>query len=64
RVYLYNSSTRKYEKYKDVSGTSCTVKNLSSGKTYKFKVAALEEVNGKYQAGNSSKAVSAKTVSV
>lgn len=63
RVYIYDSSKGKYVKYKDVSGAKCTVKGLSSGKTYKFKVAALEEVNGKYKAGQLSKPISVKTKS-
>lgn len=63
RVYIYDSSKGKYVKYKDVSGTKCTISGLASGTTYKFKVAALEEVKGKYKAGKSSKPVSVKTKS-
>lgn len=63
RVYIYDSSKGKYIKYKDVSGTKCTISGLASGTTYKFKVAALEEVNGKYKAGKSSKPISVKTKS-
>lgn len=61
RVYMYDDSTGEYEQYKDVSGTKCTVSGLKSGKTYKFKIAALEETGGKYKAGKRSKAVSVKT---
>ncbi|MDE6132207.1 MAG: fibronectin type III domain-containing protein, partial [Oscillospiraceae bacterium] len=61
RVYMYNDETDKYEKYKDVSGTKCTVSGLKSGASYKFKVAALKKSNGKYKAGKQSKAVSVKT---
>lgn len=61
RVYMYDPDTEEYEQYKDVSGTKCTVSGMKSGKTYKFKVAALEEKNGKYKAGKRSKAVSVKT---
>lgn len=61
RVYMYNSSTGKYEQYKDVSGTKCTINGLKGSTTYKFKVAALEEVKGKYKAGQTSKAVSVTT---
>lgn len=59
RIYIYNNETGKYEVYKSVKGTSCTVKELASGKSYKFKVAALRKTNGKYKAGNTSKTVSA-----
>lgn len=61
RVYMYDDSTGEYEQYKDVSGTKCTISGLRSGKTYKFKVAALEESGGKYKAGKRSKAVSVTT---
>lgn len=60
RVYKYNSATEKYETYKNVAGTSCTVKNLVSGATYKFRVAALVKKNGKYVVQTVSSAVSAK----
>lgn len=63
RVYMYDPDTDEYEQYKDVSGTKCTVSGLKSGKTYKFKVAALEETNGKYKAGKRSKVVSVTTKS-
>ena len=49
RIYKYNSSSKKYETYKNVSGTSCTVSGLSAG-TYRFKVAALVESGSKYTA--------------
>ncbi len=63
RVYIYNTSTGKYEKYKDVSGTKCTVSGLESGTSYKFKVAALKGSTGKYTAGKASKPFSVKTKS-
>ena len=47
RVYKYNAKTKKFEKYKNVSGTSCTVKSLTAGTTYRFKIAALVKSNGK-----------------
>lgn len=48
RVYMYNAKTKKYEVYKNVSSTSCKVKNLTAGTTYKFKIAALVKSGSKY----------------
>ncbi|MBQ3842061.1 MAG: fibronectin type III domain-containing protein [Ruminiclostridium sp.] len=59
RVYKYNSSTKKFETYKNVTATSCTVTGLSAG-TYQFKVAALVESGKKYVAQAQSDAVKAK----
>ncbi len=59
RVYKYNDSKGKYETCKNVSGTSCTVKNLKDG-TYKFRVAALVKSGSKYSVQTKSSAVSAK----
>lgn len=61
RVYMYNSKTGKYEKYKDVGTAQCTVTGLKSGTKYKFKVVALDKQNGKYTAGTSSPAFSVTT---
>ncbi len=58
RVYMYNASTKKYEKYKDVTGTTCTIKGLKASTTYKFKVATL-----KFSTQSSSKTLSKKTSS-
>lgn len=58
RVYMYNASTKKYEKYKDVTGTTCTIKGLKASTTYKFKVATL-----KFSTQSSSKTISKKTSS-
>lgn len=46
RVYQYDSSKKKYAAIKTTSATNYTVTGLSSGKTYKFKIAALIK-NGK-----------------
>lgn len=46
-VYKLNPSTGKYVKYKTTSSLSCTIKNLSKGKTYSFKVAGLIKKNSK-----------------
>lgn len=61
RVYKYNSSTGKYESYKSISGTSCTVKNLSGGTKYKFKIVALVKNGSKYKEQTYSGAVSVST---
>ena len=57
RVYRYENG--KYKKYRDTAKTKLTVKDLPAG-TYKFRVAALVQQNGKYTAQQLSKAVTAK----
>ncbi len=53
-VRMYNYKTDSYKDIKTVKGTSCTVKNLSSGKKYKLAVRAYVSENGKiYRAENS-----------
>lgn len=61
RVYKYDSKTGKYVKYKDVSGTKCTVTGLKSGTKYSFKVYALTSENGKFVPQTPSKAVTFTT---
>ncbi|MBQ3161504.1 MAG: leucine-rich repeat protein [Oscillospiraceae bacterium] len=61
RVYMYNSKTGKYEKCKTVKSAKCTISGLKKGTQYKFKVVALDTVNGKYKAGNTSKSVAVTT---
>lgn len=58
RVYIYNASTKKYEKYKDITGTTCTINGLEVSTTYKFKVASL-----KFSTKSPSKTLSKKTSS-
>ena len=60
-VYMLNAKTGKYEKYKTVKSEKCTVSGLSKNTKYKFKIVALDSVNGKYKTGETSKAVSATT---
>ena len=57
RVFQYDSSQKKYVKYKDVKTNKCTISGLNADTTYKFKVCAV--VGGKSQ--TTSKAISAKT---
>ena len=54
RVYKYDSSKKAFVRLKTISGTKTAVSGLSKGKHY-FKIAAVEKVNGKYQAGTASK---------
>lgn len=60
-VYMYNSNSGKYEKYKTVKGNSCVVDDLTKNTKYKFKVAALDKVNGKYVTGEKSDPISVTT---
>lgn len=48
RVYMYDTETKKFKKYKTVAGTKCTVKDLEKGKTYYFKVATLTKSGKSY----------------
>lgn len=62
RVYKYDTATKTFKTYKTVSTTSCTVKNLEAGTSYKFRVAALVETSsGKYSVQTKSKTVTCKT---
>ena len=62
KVYMYNSKTGKYEEYKTVTSNSCTIKNLKKNTKYKFKVSALDKVNGKYKEGEKSDPVAITTL--
>ena len=62
RVFKYNSSTKKYETYKNVTANSCTVTGLKAG-TYQFKVAGLVESGKKYIVQTQSAAVKASVSS-
>ena len=42
KVYVYNSTKRKYEAYTTTSSTSVIIKNLKSAKKYKIKVKAYK----------------------
>lgn len=45
RIYIY--SGKGFKEYKTVLGAMCTADGLESGKSYKFKVAAMVRLNGK-----------------
>ncbi|MGN1194982.1 MAG: leucine-rich repeat protein, partial [Acutalibacteraceae bacterium] len=47
RVYVYNTSTKKYKALKTTTATSYTATKLKSGTKYKFAVKAYTTVNGK-----------------
>ncbi len=53
RVYKYNEKTKKYEKYKDVTSTTCKVTGLSSKTKYKFRVTALKKSGKSYKTAKS-----------
>lgn len=53
QVRIFNSSTNRYEKYKNVYGRSCTVTGLESGTEYRFRVVSLYSVKNKYSEGKS-----------
>ena len=61
RVYMYDSVTGKYQSYKSVKSTKCTVIELESGTEYSFRVTALDVAGSKYVAGKASTAVSVST---
>lgn len=62
RIYKYDAAKKKYVSYKTVKGTSYTVKGLSAGKAYSFKIAALKKSGGKYKAGKQSEALKIRTL--
>ena len=61
RIYVYDAASKKYKALKTVKGTKYTIKNLTNGKTYKFKVAAVRynASTKKYEPGKLSGAVKA-----
>ena len=61
RVFKYNASTKKYEKYKNVASPSCKVTGLNPGTSYLFKVTALVKSGSKYTAQTYSSDVRIKT---
>lgn len=50
RIYKYDDSSKKFEQYKDVTGTSYSFTEVEAGKTYKFKTAALVKNGSSYVA--------------
>lgn len=63
RVYMLNSASGKYEKYKSVTKNSCKITKLSKGTKYYFKVSVLTKNGEKYKekSNSISKRVSATT---
>ena len=57
RVYVYNSSKKKYEVYATTSNTSIKIKNLKSAKRYKIKVRAYKKKGKKKYFGDYSPSV-------
>ncbi len=60
-IYYYDSDAGAYFVAGTVDTNSFTIKKLSSGLTYKFKVKAIREVSGTVYKGTASSAVSVKT---
>lgn len=63
RIYLYNTSTKKYKRIKTFSSNaklSYKLTGLKAGKTYKYKVRAYKKVNGVMYWGTSSAAATLK----
>lgn len=61
QVYVYSTVKKKYVKKASVKTTKATVKNLISGKTYKFKVRAYYKPDGKAYFGEFSDIVKTTT---
>lgn len=62
KVYMYNSETGKFTKYKDVKKPKCRVSGLEANTRYRFKVVVCtKDAEGKIIMGETSKAVSAAT---
>ena len=61
RVYIYNSSKKKYEYYGYSRKNSITIKDLKAFQTYKIKVRAYKTVEGKRTYGTFSKVITTKT---
>ena len=63
RIYVYDSSSKKYKKLTTITKntTSYKLKNLKQGKTYKYKVRAYKKINGKTVWGKCSDAVTVCT---
>ena len=61
RVYMYDAKSKSYKRKATVKGTKYTVKKLSNGKTYKFKVMPVkyDKKTKTYTAGTASKVVKA-----
>lgn len=49
KVYMFNSVSGEYEKYKNVTKNSCKITGLSKGTKYYFKVSVLTKKGDKYK---------------
>ncbi|MGN1444145.1 MAG: fibronectin type III domain-containing protein, partial [Acutalibacteraceae bacterium] len=61
RIYLYNTSTKKYETLTNTKATSYTATKLKSATEYKFAVRAYANISGKTYWADSYKTVAATT---
>lgn len=64
QVFQYNPTTDKFEAIGTVTGTSVTVKNLTNGQNYKFKVRAYRTVGGVTRYADFSSTVTVKPIAV
>ena len=62
KVYVYNSSTNKYDFKQSSSKKSITLTGLNPAKSYKIKVRAYKKVDGKKYYGAYSQVLEAKTI--
>ena len=62
KVYVYNSSTNKYDFKQSSSKKSITLTGMNPAKSYKIKVRAYKKLNGKKYYGSYSQVLEAKTV--
>lgn len=62
RVYILNAETGKYETYKSVKKTKCTISDAEAGKEYSVRIAALSSSGDSYTPGKRSKTVTVSTV--
>ncbi|MBQ5316281.1 MAG: fibronectin type III domain-containing protein [Oscillospiraceae bacterium] len=51
RVYIYDTSARKWKKYKTVTTSVCSLTGLTKGQTYYFVLSALDKNDDKYTEG-------------
>ena len=61
RIYMYDANSKSYKRKATVKGTKYTIKKLTNGKTYKFKVMPVkyDKMTKTYTAGTASKVVKA-----
>ena len=61
KVYMKNTSTKKWDLKATVSGTSAKISGLKEGTTYTFKICGYTKIDGKNYEGQFSSNINAKT---